>query len=378
MIYEDVRIYFMTGTGNTYRAAVRMAEVIQGQGRAAHVLPIEKGGPEPTLMDGGRRLIGLMMPTHGFIAPWPLIRFSLRLPAGKGTHAFVVPTRAGLKFGRLYTPGLEGTGGYLIALIILLKGYSIRGVMGLDMPSNWISLHPGLKPKSVTGIIHRADKKGARFMETILAGGRRFPLGSIVQFLLGLILLPLSIGYLLVGRFFLAKMFFANLQCNGCGVCMDNCPNRAIRLWGARNPRPYWTFSCESCMRCMGYCPKQAIEAGHSLGLVLYFVTSVPVGVSLLNLLGQSLPGVADLSHTWVNWLFQYPYMLLSMYLCYLLIALLIRIPLINKVFTWTTFTHIWRRYREPETKLKNIRVWDLPSSKQKQDEPAEAEETLS
>jgi ferredoxin len=315
-------------------------------------------------MDGGY-LLGLLMPTHGFTAPWPMIRFALRLPPGNGTHSFVVPTRAGLKIGRLYTPGMEGTAGYLIALILLLKGYSIRGVMGLDMPSNWLSLHPGLKPESVAGIIHRAKKKSTRFMEIILTGERQFPMGSIVQLLFGLILLPISIGYLLLGRFFLAKLFFANSDCNSCGICVDNCPNRAVRMWGMNNPRPYWTFSCESCMRCMGYCPKKAIEAGHSLGLLLYFVTSIPVGVFLLNVLGRSLPGVAHLSHTWVNWLIQYPYFLLSMYFCYLLVTLLIRIPFINKIFTWTTFTRIWRRYHEPETKLKEIRVWDSPSTEE-------------
>jgi ferredoxin len=312
------------------------------------------------------------MPTHGFTAPWPMIRFSLRLPPGNGTHAFVVPTRAGLKLGRLYTPGMEGTAGYLIALILFLKGYSIRGVMGLDMPSNWLSLHPGLKPGSVAGIIHRAKKKGTRFMETIVAGDRHFPMGSIVQLLFGLLLLPISIGYLLVGRFFLAKLFFANYHCNGCGICVDNCPNRAVRMWGTKNPRPYWTFSCESCMRCMGYCPKKAVEAGHSLGLLLYFITSIPVGVFFLNMLGQRLPGVADLSHTWVNWLLQYPYILLSMYLCYLLVTLLIRISIINKVFTWTTFTRIWRRYREPETTLKEIRVWDSRFTEEEHELPTE------
>jgi ferredoxin len=303
-----------------------------------------------------------------------MIRFTLGLPPGNGTHAFVVPTRAGLKLGRFYMPGMEGTAGYLIAFILLLKGYGIRGVVGLDMPSNWISLHPGLNPTSVAGIIHRAEKKTTGFIETILAGERRFPIGSIFQLLFGLLLLPISIGYLLLGRFFLAKLFFANLQCNGCGICADNCPNRAIRMWGKKNPRPYWTFSCESCMRCMGYCPREAVEAGHSLGLLLYFITSIPVGSYILNRFGRNLPGVADTSHTWVNWLLQYPYILLSIFLCYLLVTLLIRIPVINRAFTWTTFTRIWRRYHEPKTKLKEIQVWDSRSTEKKQKKATEKE----
>ena len=362
MRYEDARIYFMTGTGNSYRAALWTGEVVRGQGTPARVLPIEKGRLQPGTGDGKPRLLGLLMPTHGFTAPWPMIRFALALPQGNGTHAFVVPTRAGMKFGRLYTPGMEGTAGYLIALILLLRGYSVRGVMGLDMPSNWISLHPGLKPSSVAGIIQRAKHKDTSFMEMILSGERRFPMGSLVQLLFGLLLLPISLGYLLVGRFFLAKLFFANLRCDGCGICALNCPNRAVHMWGRKNPRPYWTFSCESCMRCMGYCPRNAVEAGHSLGLLLYFVTSIPVGVFLLNYLNRFLPGAEDLSHSWVNWLLQYPYMLLSLFLCYLLVTLLVRIPVINKAFTWTTFTRGWRRYHEPDTRLKEIRLRDSNS----------------
>lgn len=357
MRYDNALIYYMTGTGNSYRAARWIGEAVRGRGTPARVRPIERGGPEPGVVREGRFLLGLLNPTHGFTAPWPVIRFALRLPRGAGSHAFVIPTRAGLKIGGVYTPGMEGTAGYLIALILLLKGYSVRGVMGLDMPSNWMSLHPGLKPASVEGIVARARLGARGFIERVLGGGRRFPPGSLVQLLFGLLLAPVSAGYLLVGRFFLAKLFFASARCNGCGVCAENCPNRAVIMHGRRDPRPYWTFSCESCMRCMAYCPRQAVEAGHSLGLLLYLAASVPVGVWLLNALGRLVPGAGEASHTWVRWLLQYPYMLLSMYLCYRLVNRFLRVPLVNKLFTWTTLTRGWRRYHEPGTGLGEIRA---------------------
>jgi ferredoxin len=359
MGYEDFSVYFMTGTGNTYRTALRMAEVAGDREIPSRIFPIEEGTPKKEMMKGERHLLGLMMPTHGFTAPWAMIRFALRLPPGNGTHAFVTPTRAGLKFGRVFTPGMEGTAGYLIALILFIKGYNIRGVAGLDMPSNWISVHPGLKPRSVAKIVQRAKLKCTRFMETIATGDRWFCIGSFVQLFFGLLLLPISAGYLLLGRFYFAKLFFADYRCTGCGICVDNCPNQAVRMSGKENPRPYWTFSCENCMRCMGYCPNKAVEAGHSLGLLLYFVTAIPFGAFILHKLSHVLTGIPDLSNTWVTNLVQYPYMLLSMYLCYLLITSLIRIPLINRAFTWTTFTRIWRRYHEPETMLKDLRVQD-------------------
>lgn len=78
-------------------------------------------------------LLGVVFPTHGLTAPWHVIRYALQLPAGKGKHAFVVATRAGTRIASVPLPGLEGTAGYLIALILVLRGYIVRGVMGLDI-----------------------------------------------------------------------------------------------------------------------------------------------------------------------------------------------------------------------------------------------------
>jgi hypothetical protein len=105
----------------------------------------------------------------------------------------------------------------------------------------------------------------------------------------------------------------------------------------------------------MGYCPKNAIEAGHSVGVILYYASIVPVAVFLFNALGSALPWLAGKGDTWIGWLVQYPYTLLSFYLAYLLIHRLIRIPFFNRLFTYTTLTRLYRRYREPGTRLAQI-----------------------
>jgi ferredoxin len=356
--YSDATLFYMTGTGNSFRAATWMAQSLRNAGIAADVIQVQEATrPCGEERGGVKSMLGIVFPTHGFTAPWGIMRFAAGLPRGGGRHALVVPTRAGMRVGGVYTPGMEGTAGYLIALILLLKGYRVRGVVGLDMPSNWMSLHSGLKAESVAGIISRAEARTGRVIATLLEGGRLFRPGSWVQLLFGLALLPVSAGYLLVGRFFFAKLFFANLRCNGCGICGAHCPNQAIRMLGRTRARPYWTFDCESCMRCMGYCPEQAIEAGHSLGVILYYASIVPVSVFLFDELGGSLPWLAGKGDTWIGWLVQYPYTLLSFYLAYLLIHRLIRIPLFNRLFTYTTLTQFYRRYREPGTKLRDIEI---------------------
>ena len=353
MPYQTATIYFMSGTGNSFRAATWIAEAAQEQGTDAQVVPMGSGRPAEEIQDGGSHLVGLVMPTHGFTTPWQMLRFALRLPRRKGTHAFVFPTRAGTKFGQVFLPGLEGTAGYLPALILALKGYRVRGVQGLDMPSNWTALHPGYSQESAEAIIARSRPKALRFANTILSGNPHF--GSLIGPLLGLVLLPISLGYLLAGRFFLGRLFFASYRCDGCGVCARNCPAGAIKMWNRKDPRPYWTYRCENCMRCMNYCPKNAIEAGHSWAVILYYVTMIPVSDYVFNWLGSQVPWLASLHRAGIGMLLQYGYMLLAISVAYSLFTLAIRVSAINRLFSFTTLTHYYRRYHEPETKLKDM-----------------------
>jgi ferredoxin len=280
-----------------------------------------------------------------------MIKFVLRLPRGRGTHAFVIVGRGGSKIGKRYIPGLEGTACYLMALLLIVKGFNVRGVMAVDMPANWVVAYPAPSPPKAAGIMHRARLRTFAFFETILEGGRSF--GGWTGLTLGFLLLPVSVAYLLVGRFFLAKLFFANNDCNGCGLCARNCSYGGIKMKGAKKQRPYWTYACESCMRCMAYCPVKAIEAGHSWAAILYFASSSTLSAHLLNLL------VADTGHFFINrWLsypLKYAYLLVSMAAAYWLFFLLLRVPLINTIFTYTTFTHVFGRYHEAETKARDL-----------------------
>ena len=227
-------------------------------------------------------LLGMVFPTHGFTAPWNVIRHALQLPHGRGKHAFVVVTRAGTRIASIPFPGLEGTAGYLIALILMLKGYMVHGVMGLDMPSNWMSLHSGLNPTNSKFIIDKAKVKVEGFAQSILEENKIFR--GIVALLLGVLLSPISLGYLVIGRFFLAKLFFASGSCTGCGICAKSCPVQAIKMVGGSKSRPYWTFACESCMRCMGYCPNKAVEVSHSFAIGLYSISTLPVSLYVLEI----------------------------------------------------------------------------------------------
>ena len=353
MSYSKATIYFFTGTGNSYRVAAWMAGAARDAEAAVTICPIEAARPAEEVSQGDGSLLGLTMPTHGLTAPWAMLRFALRLPRGSGTHAVVVATRAGLKIGPVFMPGVEGSGPFLVALILALKGYRIRGAAGVDMPSNWIAVHPGLSPGAVTAIVDRARARVADFVGAILSGRRRFH--GWLSLLIGLCLLPLSLSYLVLGRPFLAKLFFASERCTGCGLCAQHCPNNAIKMRGiGSDRRPYWTLRCESCMRCMAYCPTQAVEAYHLLGVGAYFVgTAVPTA-ALLTWLTARVPALGFLSAV-PRWALEWIYAMIALIAAYPLFHLLLRVPWISRFFTVTAITHYFRRYHEPGTSLRDL-----------------------
>jgi len=354
LAYTKATLYYMSGTGNTFRAAKWISEEAARRGVRADLIGIEHGRPESEIADGDGRLVGLLMPTHAFTAPWRMIRFACGLPRRKRTHAFVEVTRGGTKFGSLRLPGFEGTACYLIALIMALKGYRVRGVIALDMPTNWLQVHPGFSPEAARDMASRAKPKAERFIGRILSGETHFSIGGFISLFIGLLLLPVSLGYLLWARFFLPKLFFASNRCNGCGQCAAECPFRAIRMPGGKKPRPYWTWRCESCMRCMAYCPVKAIEAGHSWGVLLYYISYLPLALWIFS--GVVSPAVtAYLDNGWVRLIVQYIYYLAAICLAYSVFNLLIRIPFINTLFTYTTLTRIFPRYHEPDTDVHEM-----------------------
>ena len=225
------------------------------------------------------------------------------------------------------------------------------------MPSNWISFHPGLKEESSRPIVARGEKTGRRFMGVVL-GGRKYwvTLSNLYDLVFGLLLLPVSVGYLVVGRLFLAKLFFATNDCNSCGICETNCPVGAVKLKGSKRPLPYWTYHCESCMRCMAYCPKRAIEASHSYAAILIWLGMIPAAAFAVDRLAVLWAPLAVLNTPVSLDILGMVWMIVVVAVSYFFFYLLNRIPAVNTVFKYTTLTMIYRRYNEPDTRLSDLR----------------------
>ncbi|MBU0553021.1 EFR1 family ferrodoxin [Myxococcota bacterium] len=340
-----IDLYVMSGTGNTLRAARWCREVAE----AAHgpdtlaLHPIADGAALPT--PGEVSAVGIMGPTHGFTAPWSVLRFAARLPRGQGRPAFTLFTRAGLVVGRWHPPGLAGTAALLIALIMALKGYRVVGVMSVNMPSNWMMIHPALRLEAAEAVRAHAEPKVKAFAARLLRGAPTlWTLNNLYELSLGLPLLPISLLYLFCGRFWLAKLLFANMDCTRCGLCAKSCPSLAIEM---RDGRPFWRFSCESCMRCLAYCPHQAIEAGHSWAALTYTLWALPLGWAGWRLWSSAHPWTAALLE--MAWMFA---LLAPLYAAF---HWGLKRRWLNRAFTYTTLTRWFRKAHDPQVRLSAL-----------------------
>jgi Pyruvate/2-oxoacid:ferredoxin oxidoreductase delta subunit len=229
------------------------------------------------------------------------------------------------------------------------------------MPANMINFFWGLHKKNVEAISKKAEQKLTLFVQRIMEGRRiYFTLNNLWEALwsIGILwLIPFfPIGYLLFGKIFMAKVMFYNNRCVGCGQCAKFCPNQAIEMISiGKKKRPYWTYHCEVCLRCMGYCREKAVEAGHSWAILLFFLVSVPVVSYLLNRLHEIYYKVPLLNLYFSNEITYFINFFIAICISYWVFWHLIRIPIVNTVFTYTTLTHYYRRYHQPETMLEHM-----------------------
>ncbi len=353
MSEAQITIHYFSGTGNALCASRWVAENAKKAGMEAKVRSIDRFDRQRLARPSADTLLGFAYPTHGFNTPWYMLKFILGFPRGRNP-VFLLNTRAGMKLWGWYTPGLSGIALLLPMLILVLKGYSIRGVLPLDMPSNWISLHPGLYPHTVQSIVSHCRGIVDRFSDELLAQKRSYPLIFFLLLPLDLAILPIGLAYFAIGRFFLAKTFFASKRCNGCGICAEHCPVGAVKMI---DDRPYWSFYCESCMRCMNICPLQAIETSHSLAaMIIALTSSIPVSIYLQRFLSGWGVKITSAAFYTIEKILFWLFSLALIYAVYVVFFALLRNPWVNRFFVYTSLTYYWARYKAPGIGIKDFK----------------------
>jgi Pyruvate/2-oxoacid:ferredoxin oxidoreductase delta subunit len=348
--YKALYIYYISGTGNARISSLWIAEEARKKGLDVFIQRIDRLENIVFPPAGDKIILGFAFPTHGFNAAPIMLRFISGFPRGNGRNVFLLNTRAGMKLYKFFMPGLSGVALMLPAFILWLKGYRCTGFRPVDLPSNWISLHPGLKEKVIESIFRRCEKIVRNFTHKILSGRKVWK--GLYTIPVDLLLIPLALGYYLGGRYFLAKTFIANNNCNNCGLCIKECPTSSITLV---QDRPYWKLTCESCMRCLNSCPCNAIETAHGMAVAFWFIfTSVNARIALLII---SCFGIRSDVWWWLllKNLGSIAILVIIVTSLYLVMHYAMFFKPVRSLIRFTSLTALpfWRRYRYPEKKAR-------------------------
>ncbi|MBI9035488.1 MAG: EFR1 family ferrodoxin, partial [Bacteroidales bacterium] len=342
-------IYYFSGTGNAARVAQWLDDEFAELALSSSVFSIvEKQNLKYPEQDD--KLIGFCYPTHGFNVIPVMLHFILRFPRGNNQSVFLMNTRAGMKLSTLFVQGLSGAALFFPAIILMLKGYRIVGLRSIDLPSNWVSLHPGLRNKVVDSMFIHWEQKARQFARKIIDGKKVYR--GFYDLPVDVLLTPIAALYYFVGRFGLSKTFMPNHKCNNCNQCVKDCPLEAIIY---KNNRPYWTFRCESCMKCINLCPQKAIQTTHMFTVYswhyLMIISSLFIAIvvrkffpglqtdsTLLNLLLFCLESALGLGLIWV---------------VYYIAHALLRYKWVERMMYYSSLTNykFWRNYFAPGRK---------------------------
>lgn len=340
---QNISIFYFSGTGNSKKIALWFSEFAIDKGISCEIVAIstinsslQKSNPN--------NLILIISPVHGFNFPKITLDFIRALPNGTN-RVVLMNTRGSAKIGNRITPGLTGVAFMFSSLILKRKGYKIIGQIPFDMPSNWISIHPAINGNSAQFIFDKNYFRAKKHFENIYKGKNDF--ASRKDIIQDVFISPVAIAYYLIGRFFLAKSYYASYKCTNCNLCIKQCPVKAIKKV---NKRPFWTFKCESCMKCMNRCPVRAIEAPHGLWIIVSYLASVTSTLIVSWLL-------TDVSLPWVVTFILFNILLMAFLYClYRLQQLGLKNNLFSKLLSLLSLTRYqwWGRYTSALKKQNN------------------------
>lgn len=228
------RIYFFTGTGNSFRIAEKIAEKLQ----SCEIVAIKENTDMKITEEYDR--IGFVFPVYFQGIPRILMEFlkSARFPEQGHTYYFAVAT-----YGKLHGNALSW-----VDKLLRNKGIKLNYGKNLKMFSNYVVLY---------NMSHNIEKITA---QSEIEGD------SIVSDILEKKINTISGGNSILDWYYKKQIgrvskldvhFSVSNNCISCGKCMEVCATENIVM---KNGRPQFQHHCNQCMGCIQFCPQKAIN----------------------------------------------------------------------------------------------------------------------
>jgi len=229
-------LYCFSGTGNSLRTAMKIAEEIGG----AEVVSV-RCAPEG-VSAGNAAVIGFICPVYEWDMPGAMKDFVKKLHINPNAYIFMIATYIAIH-GRCFET---------MESLLAEKGAHLRYGYALRCVASQCTAYPPFPPEKL--MIPLMEKRIQKINRDILKRkNRAYPhMSAITRRLYPKLMTP----YMEVEHEY-DKGFYTDERCVGCATCARVCPTRNIVM---EDNRPVWNHRCHGCMACVAYCPAKAIQ----------------------------------------------------------------------------------------------------------------------
>lgn len=243
-------IVYFSGTGNTRRCALHLAELL---GENVHELsPAELREPgDVTLSSPDSRVIWAF-PTYSWGVPPVIVRFIKNVKFGGKVVDASNYMLATCGDDMAYTDRQWRR-------LMERRGLSAAGAFAVIMPNTY-TLMKGFDVDSAELACRKvaeSDAQLVRIAEAIAEGGDDILIRGSYPWVKSAIVYPWFVRFAMS-----PKPFRATGGCTGCGLCSRTCP--MANITSDDKGRPRWGADCALCLRCYHSCPRHAIAYGHA------------------------------------------------------------------------------------------------------------------
>jgi len=240
-----VAIIYYSGTGNTYRVAELIKELLDKKEFSVDLFDITKDFVTMNQYD----LIIFGSPTYSKVASYKLIEYVDQYVLKSNNKQSKVITYATHSWGEVY-------GHIQLAKDLEMRGFDVRSSMDLLLPNNHYMMTGKKHSKSEIKSMYTAlDKKLKLTMNTVLNNEKEVKTKSLLK------RVTYERMYRLLRKKWIpnyAKNYLSvdNKKCTKCGICVRLCPNDNIRLDRVIK----FETNCSACAKCFNICPSDAYK----------------------------------------------------------------------------------------------------------------------
>ena len=229
-------IYYFSGTGNSLRAAIKIAEKLGG----AELINV-RSKPEEALAEDAD-IIGFVCPVYEWDVPGTFKKFISKLTVNPNAYIFMIATYI----------AVSGKSFETVEQLLLEKGAHLSYGRAIRCVASQCIAYPPFPPEKI--MLPYMEKQMKRAGDEIRQKSQRAcpRMSPITRKRFSKVMDP----YLQIESEY-DKGFYTDDRCTGCGTCSKVCPTRNISM---NERKPVWNHNCHGCNACVVYCPTKAIQ----------------------------------------------------------------------------------------------------------------------